>query len=103
MANELTLHQVYMGLVFRPLVMPDGSVKRVGVQASSPACVDPECYPNLITAAPTMYQLLAMLRVHVHNHADLVDAIENVLAFAQNGYLHTADVDAMIRKVRIRK
>ena len=99
MDNELNLHATYMALTFRPLIRADGSVGRVGVLASGPACVDPEVYPNLITAAPALYQALALLkdRLHSARDAEVIESVEMVLAFAQNGYLGGIDVSNMIR------
>lgn len=100
MASELNTHNEYMMLSFRPMIMPDGSVKRVGVQSNTPVCVDPEVYPNLLTAAPAMYQALANLRqfFHVESGAVQIEAIEAVLAFAQNGFLACPNVYEMIKK-----
>lgn len=102
MSNELNLHATYMELAFRPLIRADGSVGRVGVLLSSPACVDPEVYPNLTTAAPALYQALSLLkdRLHIARDAETIENIEMVLAFAQNGYLGGTDVSAMIRGLR---
>jgi hypothetical protein len=88
---------VYMGLTFRPMVMPDGTVKRVGVQADGIMCMDPEVYPNLITAAPAMYQMLAFLKATIKD-PEVLASVETVMAFAQQGYLMGANVDEMIKK-----
>lgn len=97
MASEVSTHMVYMGLTFRPMVMPDGTVKRVGVQAATFMCIDPEVYPNLITAAPAMYQMLAILKATIKDPETLA-SVETVMAFAQQGYLLGANVDEMIKK-----
>lgn len=99
---EITVHSVYMGLTFRPLVRADGTVGRVGVQALSPACIDPEVYPNLLTAAPSMYQALTLLKglLDPAKDAHFIEDIESVLAFAQNGYLGGKDIGELIRGLR---
>lgn len=99
---EMTVHAVYMGLTFRPLVRADGTVGRVGVQALSPACIDAEVYPNLLTAAPSMYQALTLLKgiLDPSRDAHIIENIETVLAFAQNGYLGGTDIAEVIRGLR---
>lgn len=104
MDKRLNIHEVYMGLAFRPFIKPDGSVGRVGVQAGNVACVDPECYPNLVTAAPAMYQALALLVSAIDRKSDhgqgMVDAIEAVMSFAQNGYIGGLSVDDIISRLK---
>lgn len=104
--SELNLnpHDVYMGLTFRPLIRPDGTVARVGVQAQLLACVEPECYPNLITAAPALYQVLALVLARLDRTTaasqDLCEAIEAVMSFAQNGYLHRNSIEDIISRLK---
>lgn len=102
MASELTLHEVYMNLTFRPLLTPSGELKMVGVQLLSVACVEPECYPNLLMAAPAMYQMLNMLLplVDQNKGTSTIDAIQQVLTFAQNGYLGGPNIDDIIAGIK---
>lgn len=94
----MTVHDIYMGLTFRPLMRPDGTLGRVGVQVAGPMCIDPEVYPNLLTAAPALYQMLALVKDRMSpNDSKVIEDIETVLAFAQNGYLGGATVDSIIK------
>jgi methanogenic corrinoid protein MtbC1 len=88
---------IYMGLAFRPMIMPDGTIKRVGIQIGNDMCLDPEVYPNLLTAAPAMYQMLSILR-DKEGSTPTREAIESVMAFAQQGYLLGHNVNEMIKK-----
>lgn len=101
MAEQLTTHTIYMGLAYRPLIRADGSVGRVGVQRDTPACIDPEVYPNLLTAAPVLYQMLSHIKDGLRpNSQELIEQIEMVLAFAQNGLLGIANIDDVIKGFR---
>lgn len=101
MAKELTVHNIYMRLTFRPMIRADGSMGRVGVQVDSPMCIDPEIYPNLITAAPAMYQMLTVLKDNLNQKdVQVIENIETILAFAQNGYLSGPSVDSIIKGLR---
>lgn len=101
MAKELTVHNIYMGLTFRPMIRADGTMGRVGVQVDSPMCIDPEIYPNLITAAPAMYQMLTVLKDNLNQKdVQVIENIETVLAFAQNGHLGGLSVDSIIKGLR---
>lgn len=101
MAKELTVHNIYMGLTFRPMIRADGTMGRVGVQADVALCIDPEIYPNLITAAPVMYQMLTVLKDNLNQKdAQVIENIETVLAFAQNGPMGGLSVDSIIKGLR---
>lgn len=99
MAGELTPHEIYMGLSFVPVILADNRLGRVGIQKHSPMCVDPEVYPNLLLAAPAMYQTLSLLR-DKEGDTPTREAIETILAFAHKGYLIGMEIDAVIKGMK---
>lgn len=95
-----TLHESYMAVAFRPVINADGSVGMVGMTQDSPICINPDAYPNLLLAAPAMYQQLTLLRDAFDSVSNMpmppdvcqsilanVHAIETVLNFALAGYM----------------
>lgn len=98
MSKEPNLHEQYWALSFRPLVRPDGSVGMVGVSSMGPACSDPQLYPNLLMAAPLMYQTLINMAETLRVIADSsdkmhellqprIDECEKAITFALHGWI----------------
>lgn len=104
MVSQVDTHNSYMCLAFRPLIRFDGTVGRVGVESGGIAMIDPECYPNLLMAAPAMYQGLAMLLSVLDRKTEegqwACEAIEAIMSFAQNGYLGSTSIDDIIKRMK---
>lgn len=99
MSNEPSLHDQYYALSFRPMVDGKGNVGMVGVSNLGPCCVAQDVYPNLLMAAPALYQQLhiakgALVAIEQELAAKLdtrhllgvIEECEKALTFAQHGY-----------------
>lgn len=98
--SQPTPHETYMGMTFRPLVKADGSVGMVGVQFNSPACCDPEMFPNLLMSSPVMYQALSIILSKFPIGSNDREFIETVMAFAIDGYLVQSKMDDILKKMK---